>query len=159
MVRGSSIKQIYKLIYGAEFWVWNSVFSLLGRRSIDKCNRRHLGWCVVRCKQMNWRQQRRIDYHDWWQRHPARRVYSRGYLDWHNIGYFSTSGTLISSATTNTITGLGTITSGVWHGTKIDLAYGGANADLSATGGSCADADQCGGSNYRSAVGRVQSQQ
>lgn len=35
----------------------------------------------------------------------------------------------------NSITTLGTITTGVWNGTKIGLAYGGTNADLSATGG------------------------
>lgn len=34
-----------------------------------------------------------------------------------------------------TITSLGTVTTGVWNGTKIGLAYGGTNADLSATGG------------------------
>lgn len=33
------------------------------------------------------------------------------------------------------ITTLGTITTGVWQGTKIGLAFGGTNADLSATGG------------------------
>ncbi|MDE2097178.1 MAG: hypothetical protein KGL39_08020 [Patescibacteria group bacterium] len=33
------------------------------------------------------------------------------------------------------ITQLGTITVGVWNGTKIGLAYGGTNADLSGTGG------------------------
>ena len=35
----------------------------------------------------------------------------------------------------SSITTLGTITTGVWNGTKIGLAYGGTNADLSATGG------------------------
>lgn len=35
----------------------------------------------------------------------------------------------------NTITTLGTLTTGVWHATKVGLAYGGTNADLSATGG------------------------
>lgn len=44
------------------------------------------------------------------------------------------SGT-ITSATQDLITRLGTIVSGVWNGTKIGLAYGGTNADLSATGG------------------------
>ena len=34
-----------------------------------------------------------------------------------------------------TITTLGTIATGVWQGTKVGLAYGGTNADLSATGG------------------------
>lgn len=33
------------------------------------------------------------------------------------------------------ITTLGTITTGVWNGTKVGLAFGGTNADLSATGG------------------------
>lgn len=33
------------------------------------------------------------------------------------------------------LTTLGTITAGVWQGTKIGLTYGGTNADLSATGG------------------------
>ncbi len=42
----------------------------------------------------------------------------------------------ITSATQDLITRLGTIASGVWNGTKIGLAYGGTNADLSATGGS-----------------------
>jgi hypothetical protein len=37
---------------------------------------------------------------------------------------------------TTAITAVGTIVTGVWHGTKIALAYGGTNADLSATGGS-----------------------
>lgn len=41
----------------------------------------------------------------------------------------------IASATQDLITRLGTIVSGVWQGTKIGLAYGGTNADLSATGG------------------------
>lgn len=35
----------------------------------------------------------------------------------------------------SSITTLGTIATGVWQGTKIGLAYGGTNADLSATGG------------------------
>lgn len=35
----------------------------------------------------------------------------------------------------NTITTLGTIGTGTWQGTKVGLAYGGTNADLSATGG------------------------
>lgn len=35
----------------------------------------------------------------------------------------------------STITTLGTIGTGTWEGTKIGLAYGGTNADLSATGG------------------------
>jgi hypothetical protein len=36
---------------------------------------------------------------------------------------------------TTAITAVGTIVTGVWHGTKIGLQYGGTNADLSATGG------------------------
>src|SRR6185369_7843196 len=36
----------------------------------------------------------------------------------------------------SSITTLGTIGTGTWQGTKIGLAYGGTNADLSATGGS-----------------------
>ena len=36
---------------------------------------------------------------------------------------------------TTAITAVGTIATGVWHGTKIALGYGGTNADLSATGG------------------------
>ncbi len=35
----------------------------------------------------------------------------------------------------NTITTLGTVATGTWQGTKVGLAYGGTNADLSATGG------------------------
>lgn len=35
----------------------------------------------------------------------------------------------------SSITTLGTIATGVWHGTKIGLLYGGTNADLSGTGG------------------------
>lgn len=35
----------------------------------------------------------------------------------------------------SSITTLGTITTGVWQGTKVGLAFGGTNADLSATGG------------------------
>lgn len=34
-----------------------------------------------------------------------------------------------------TITTLGTIATGIWQGTKVNLTYGGTNADLSATGG------------------------
>jgi len=40
----------------------------------------------------------------------------------------------LDSGSTNIIT-VGTITTGTWHGTKIGLAYGGTNADLSGTGG------------------------
>lgn len=36
----------------------------------------------------------------------------------------------------SSITTLGTIGAGIWQGTKVGLAYGGTNADLSATGGS-----------------------
>lgn len=35
----------------------------------------------------------------------------------------------------SSITTLGTITTGTWHATKVGLAFGGTNADLSATGG------------------------
>lgn len=69
-----------------------------------------------------------------------------------NTGDQTTSGTLnrISVATGSTnpvvdisasyvgqssITTLGTIGTGVWQGTKVGLAYGGTNSDLSATGG------------------------
>jgi len=40
----------------------------------------------------------------------------------------------LDSGSTNIIT-VGTITTGTWQGTKIGLAYGGTNADLSGTGG------------------------
>lgn len=49
-----------------------------------------------------------------------------------------TSGTLVNSAVTtlSSLASIGTITTGVWNSsTKIGLAYGGTNADLSATGG------------------------
>lgn len=47
------------------------------------------------------------------------------------------TGTVLAVAvTTSSLTSVGTITSGVWNSTKIGLAYGGTNADLSATGGS-----------------------
>jgi len=48
-----------------------------------------------------------------------------------------TSGTLISNTVTtlSSLVSIGTITTGVWNATKIGLAYGGTNADLSATGG------------------------
>lgn len=39
------------------------------------------------------------------------------------------------NAPQTSITSLGTITTGTWNATKIGLAYGGTNADLSATGG------------------------
>ena len=49
------------------------------------------------------------------------------------------SGTTFSVLTTwagqAAIVTVGTITTGTWHATKIGLAYGGSNADLSATGG------------------------
>lgn len=50
---------------------------------------------------------------------------------------FPTSGTLVNSAvaTLSSLTSIGTIGTGVWQGTKVGLAYGGTNADLSATGG------------------------
>lgn len=47
-----------------------------------------------------------------------------------SIGNATGSVTLIGS-TIN----VNTVTAGTWHGTKIDLLYGGTNADLSATGG------------------------
>jgi hypothetical protein len=48
-----------------------------------------------------------------------------------------TSGTLVTTgvATLSSLASIGTITTGVWNGTKIGLAYGGTNADLSGTGG------------------------
>jgi hypothetical protein len=50
-----------------------------------------------------------------------------------------TGGSTIDIASTyvgqTSLTTLGTITTGAWNGTKIGLAYGGTNADLSATGG------------------------
>src|SRR5262252_6945388 len=42
---------------------------------------------------------------------------------------------LLSTANQSNVTGVGTITSGTWNGTKIGLAFGGTNADLSGTGG------------------------
>jgi hypothetical protein len=44
------------------------------------------------------------------------------------------SGTLTTASQTN-ITGVGTLTAGTWNASIIGLAYGGTNADLSATGG------------------------
>lgn len=41
---------------------------------------------------------------------------------------------LLDTGSANVIT-VGTVTTGTWHATKIGLAYGGTNADLSATGG------------------------
>lgn len=45
------------------------------------------------------------------------------------------TGTIALDTGSANITTVGTITVGTWHGTKIGLAYGGTNADLSATGG------------------------
>ena len=42
---------------------------------------------------------------------------------------------LLGTANQTGLTGVGTITSGVWNSTKIGLAYGGTNSDLSGTGG------------------------
>jgi len=42
---------------------------------------------------------------------------------------------LAANVVTSSLTALGTIGTGVWQGTKVNLAYGGTNADLSATGG------------------------
>jgi len=48
-----------------------------------------------------------------------------------------TSGTLVNSAVTtlSSLASIGTITSGVWNGTAIGLAYGGTNANITATAG------------------------
>lgn len=46
-----------------------------------------------------------------------------------------TGTTLASNVVTSSLTSVGTIGTGVWQGTKVGLAYGGTNADLSATGG------------------------
>lgn len=46
-----------------------------------------------------------------------------------------TGTTLAINVVTSSLTTLGTIGTGAWQGTKIGLAYGGTNADLSATGG------------------------
>lgn len=46
-----------------------------------------------------------------------------------------TGATLASGVTTSSLTTVGTIATGTWNGTKIGLAFGGTNADLSATGG------------------------
>lgn len=46
------------------------------------------------------------------------------------------TGTVLkSTVVTSSLTTVGTIGTGVWQGTKIGLAYGGTNADLSASGG------------------------
>jgi len=47
-----------------------------------------------------------------------------------------TGTTLASNVVTSSLTTVGTIGTGVWQGTKVGLAYGGTNSDLSATGGS-----------------------
>lgn len=46
-----------------------------------------------------------------------------------------TGTTLNSTVVTSSLTTVGTLSTGVWQGTKVALAYGGTNADLSATGG------------------------
>lgn len=46
-----------------------------------------------------------------------------------------TGTTLAGNVVTSSLTAVGTIGTGVWQGTKVGLAYGGTNADLSATGG------------------------
>lgn len=46
-----------------------------------------------------------------------------------------TGTTLPAAIVTSSLTSVGTIGTGVWQGTKVGLAYGGTNADLSATGG------------------------
>lgn len=48
-----------------------------------------------------------------------------------------TTGTLVNSAvaTLSSLSSIGTISTGVWQGTRVALAYGGTNVDLSATGG------------------------
>lgn len=46
-----------------------------------------------------------------------------------------TGTTLAPNVITSSLTTVGTIGTGVWQGTKINLAYGGTNADLSGTGG------------------------
>jgi len=45
------------------------------------------------------------------------------------------TGTVALTIGSSSIVTVGTITTGVWHGTKIGLLYGGTNADLSGTGG------------------------
>lgn len=46
-----------------------------------------------------------------------------------------TGATLAANVLASSLTSVGTIATGVWQGTKVGLAYGGTNADLSATGG------------------------
>lgn len=53
-----------------------------------------------------------------------------------DVGLGNVENTALSTwAGSTNLTTLGTITTGSWTGTKIGLAYGGTNADLSATGG------------------------
>jgi hypothetical protein len=53
-----------------------------------------------------------------------------------NLGLGNVENTALSTwAGSSALTTLGTIVSGIWHGTPIGLAYGGTNADLSATSG------------------------
>lgn len=46
-----------------------------------------------------------------------------------------TGSTLAAGVTASSLTSVGTISTGTWQGTSIGLAYGGTNANLSATGG------------------------
>lgn len=46
-----------------------------------------------------------------------------------------TGTTLATNVVTSSLTAVGTLITGVWNATKIGLAFGGTNADLSATGG------------------------
>ncbi|MBS1903450.1 MAG: hypothetical protein JSS75_07095 [Bacteroidetes bacterium] len=48
--------------------------------------------------------------------------------------YLTTDGTNTSWAATTTITGLGTVTTGIWNATKISEAYGGTNQSTYTTG-------------------------
>lgn len=83
---------------------------------------------------------------------PALAVTGTSSISGSNTGDQTTSGTSnrisVSNGSTNptidisasyvgqsSVTTLGTIGTGVWQGTKIGLAYGGTNADLSGTGG------------------------
>lgn len=85
---------------------------------------------------------------------PSSSTYLRGDNTWATVGggsVTSVSGTLNRIAVTgstsvtvdidaayvgqSSLTTLGTITTGTWQGTKVGLAYGGTNTDLSATGG------------------------
>lgn len=49
-----------------------------------------------------------------------------------------TGTTLVATVVTSSLTSVGTIGTGVWQGTKIGLAYGGTNVDLSASGSTTA---------------------